>query len=73
MISQIRDIKISQLQQEETEYDSIVAKKEEMLESLQAKEDKNALVESKEVSSLRKEIEKLKENKTKWKEERKKT
>ncbi len=72
MISQIKDIKISQLQQEEVEYDSVVAKKEEMLESLKAKEDKNALVESKEVSSLRREIETLKENKTKWKEERRK-
>jgi len=70
MIKEIKDIKMSQLSEEEIEYDNNIARKEEELKALREKEDKNSLTESKEVHTLRKEIEDLKKGKEQWKKDK---
>jgi len=70
MINEIKNIKLGQLSEEEIEYDNNIDKKEEELNALREKEDKSALVESKEVYTLRKEIEDLKRGKEQWKKDR---
>ena len=70
MIGEIKNIKMSQLPGEEIEYDKNIAIKQEELKALREKEDKTALVESKEVQTLRKEIEDLKKGKEQWKKDK---
>ena len=70
MINEIKNIKMSQLSGEEIEYDNNISRKEEELKELREKADKNAIVESKEVRNLRREIEELKKGKEQWKKDK---